>query len=214
MSDLQPIQPRDFKEAEVVVLDLGGVILDVDYRQTLSAFEDLGLPNAAEVYSQGGQQELFDLLERGEILPEHFFDELKRLFDRDIDADELRVAWNSMLGRIPESRMAAVERIAAKKPLYLLSNTNAIHKEAFYGIIASTVGINRFEKPFRDIYLSHEIGMRKPEREVFDFVTGKTGVPAHHILFIDDTERHVRGALAAGWSARFLDKGMDLSGLV
>ena len=51
------------------------------------------------------------------------------------------------------------------------------------------------------VFVSSEIGHRKPERSAFEFVARSVGVPIESILFFDDTLENVEGALAAGFQA-------------
>ena len=58
-------------------------------------------------------------------------------------------------------------------------------------------------KPF----YSHELGMRKPDAEVFEFILEQEGIPAHELLFIDDSEQHVESANTLGINSMLLEKG-------
>ncbi len=57
-------------------------------------------------------------------------------------------------------------------------------------------------------FLSYELGIVKPDRELFDRVAESLPVPAGRVLFLDDNILNVEGAVAAGFGARHV-KGVD-----
>ena len=56
-----------------LILDLGGVILDINYQNTIDAFKAIGIEQAETLYSQQSQNPLFYLLERGMLSEGDFF---------------------------------------------------------------------------------------------------------------------------------------------
>ena len=87
--------------------------------------------------------------------------------------------------------------------LFLLSNTNDIHIQE----IEKRVGCDFFSdfcSLFEKVYLSHEIGLRKPHTDVFKYILEEQGLKANETLFIDDSIQHVEGALKAGLQAHHL----------
>ena len=82
----------------------------------------------------------------------------------------------------------------------------------------------RFEPVFADfialadaMVISGDEGMVKPQREIYDLLRSRIGLPAEELCFIDDVERNVNGAIAAGWNAiRFVTNAQveaDFEGL-
>ena len=57
------------KNIKAIIFDLGGVILNINYRLTIAAFEKLGVKNADLFYSKKVQNPIFDKLEIGAITP-------------------------------------------------------------------------------------------------------------------------------------------------
>lgn len=200
---------------DTVLLDLGGVLIDVDYHRTAAAFHALGCHDLEAQFSKARQTPLFDRFEVGAIGPAEFRDGVRGLFreeltDRDIDA-----CWNAMLGRIPQERIDLLRRLRARYRLLLLSNTNAIHVPAFEAIIAADNGIADFRALFDGAYYSCNIGLRKPDAEAFHHVLALHGAGAERTLFLDDSIQHVVGARAAGLRAEHLELDReDVLGLV
>ena len=87
-----------------IIFDLGGVILNIDYKLTQDAFVKLGLKNIDDVYGQYFQVKFFDLFDRGEISEDEFIDLSKDLFPENISKQQLVDAWNAMLLDMPEHR--------------------------------------------------------------------------------------------------------------
>lgn len=198
-----------------LLLDLGGVIYDLDFQRSVSAFEKLGVGDFQSVYSHAQQTPLFDLFERGEITIENFRNEIRRMAARQIPSQEIDIAWSALLMGIPESRMKLLEQLSKKYSLFLLSNTNDLHLTAVENYIESTYGLNRFENCFEKIYYSNKMGKKKPDADCFEFVLEDAGISKNDTLFIDDTIRHIDGAKKCGINAIHLDlKKNDIHSLL
>lgn len=188
-----------------ILLDLGGVLIDVDYHASARAFHALGFEDFDALYSKARQDNLFDGLETGALSPAQFHDRIRQLFRPDITDREIDACWNAMLGTIPAERIALVERLKDHYQVLLLSNTNAIHVPAFEAIVARDNGITDFKGLFHGAYYSCEIGLRKPHPEAFHHVLERHGADPARTLFIDDSIQHVVGAREAGLHAEHLE---------
>jgi putative hydrolase of the HAD superfamily len=98
-----------------------------------------------------------------------------------------------------------LERASEHLPLYAFSNTNKAHIAAFTELYADVL------KPFREIYLSSTIGLRKPDAEAFDHVVGAMGVPASRVVFFDDLAENIVGARARGLKAVHVTSTTDIA---
>ena len=87
----------------------------------------------------------------------------------------------------------------------MLSNTNAIHVARFEADHLHHYGYNLFDSLFTKAYYSSSVGMRKPDKEVFDYVLSSNNLRAEETVFFDDSPQHVQGALNAGISAYHLN---------
>jgi putative hydrolase of the HAD superfamily len=200
---------------DTLLLDLGGVLIDVDYRAAARAFHALGFEDFETLYSKAQQDHLFDGFETGSLDPTAFRDRIRSLFRPDITDREIDACWNAMLGTIPAARITLLQRLKERYQLLLLSNTNAIHVPAFEAIIARENGITDFRSLFHGAYYSCEIGLRKPHAEAFHHVLEQHGADPQRSLFIDDSIQHVVGARAAGLHAEHLElEREDVLGMV
>ena len=112
-------------------------------------------------------------------------------------------AWNGMLlGFMPDA-LACLKRLRSTYRLFLLSNTNEIHIQEIENRVG-TAFFSDFCALFEKVYLSHELGLRKPHTEVFTHILKEQGLKANETLFIDDSIQHVEGAIKAGLHAHHL----------
>jgi putative hydrolase of the HAD superfamily len=186
-------------EIKLIVFDYGGVIIDLYPEKTRSAFLDLGLRNPDELYSPSGQVGLFDDFDKGLIEPNEFLKELKKYFPSTVETDKIVDAWNAMLGNISTEKINFIRQLKEKYQVCLLSNTNEIHLEYIQSKNQPSNFSNSVEENFDKVYYSCRLGMRKPEKEIFEYVMNKHNVNPREILFIDDTPMHIEGANKCGW---------------
>jgi HAD superfamily hydrolase (TIGR01509 family) len=181
-----------------IIFDLGGVILNIDYELSANAFKALGAENFDELYSQAKQSELFDQLETGKLEPSEFRDQVRRIFQVDWSDHEIDKAWNAMLLDLPEARLDLLKRLSKSYRIFLLSNTNRIHFEAYSQMLRSKFGLGDLSELFEKAYFSHQIGRRKPDKECFQFVLDQNDLSVSNTLFIDDSVQHIEGANRIG----------------
>jgi FMN phosphatase YigB (HAD superfamily) len=190
------------KAFKAVLFDLGGVLIDIDYHATERAFEQFGVSDFKERYTQLAQNELFDRFECGEISPQHFVNLVLPFAQSGTSPNQVVAAWNAMLGSFPLEKIRLLERLSTTTPLFMLSNTNELHwievKRAWQKV--TTQPMQHF---FSAIYLSHEIGKRKPHPETFIWVCQQMGFEPADVLFIDDSPQHIEGATQAGLQVHY-----------
>ena len=177
-----------------IIFDLGGVILNIDYDQTVNAFKKIGVINFDEIYSQAKQGQVFDKLETGALAAEEFRNYMKE-FVPALQSTDIDKAWNAMLLDLPVERIDLLKELKKKYRLFLLSNTNEMHIKAFREIIGSSYGEYIFDAIFEHQYYSSDIGMRKPNTNCFQYVLETNSLEPSETLFIDDSIQHVEGAL-------------------
>lgn len=186
------------QKIENIIFDLGGVILDVDYNLTRTAFEKLGISNFDEMYSQANADQLFQKLETGEIDEAQFYKELNNCTGLNLSTEEIKKAWNAMLLAFREESLQFLEKIRSKYKVYLLSNTNLIHWNSFNETFHSKKRTKNFEEYFDKAFYSFQMGLRKPGEEIFNAVVKELQIDAGKTLFIDDSVQNIEAAKKAG----------------
>lgn len=199
------------EDIELLIFDLGGVILNIDYRSTQKAFTELGVMDVESLYSQASQSNLFDELEKGHISPKEFRSRLRTIIGGSMSDAEIDDAWNALLLDLPIERLEFISSLKMSRKICLLSNTNEIHIQCFEKELLNTGLIEKFKNCFDEIYYSSRVGMRKPDREVFQYVLGEFDVKAENCLFIDDSEQHIVSAEKLGINVLLLKKGREIS---
>ncbi len=187
-----------------LLLDLGGVLLDIDYNKTKDAFVALGFTYFNEMYNQYHSDELFTKLEKGEITPENFYEVILSTAPADITEEQIQRAWNAMLLSFRMKTIGYLPVLAEKYNLYLLSNTNAIHHQAFMKLYEEQKSDNVFDDFFIKAYYSHSIGYRKPNADIYKFVAKDAGIQPEETLFIDDSYNNIEAAMAVGYKTHLL----------
>lgn len=181
-----------------IIFDLGGVLLTIDYSLTINAFKQLGIPDFEQHYSKQRQDGLFNKLETGKINTAQFINGINAISRKPIPAQKIIDAWNAMLLDFPAENIGLLNRLKKDYKVFLLSNTNEIHLEAFSQIIFAQHGIKNLEGLFHKAYYSHLIGMRKPGSDIFNHILTEQKLDPSATLFIDDSAQHVAGAKEEG----------------
>lgn len=198
---------------KAIIFDLGGVILNIDYNKTRNAFGDLGVKNFDEMYSQKNANPLFHDLEEGKINEAEFYNAFRKSTHPGLTDQQIKTAWNAMLLDYREEALQTLTIIKHKYRMYLLSNTNSIHLQAFNKIYKDGNNNGVWEDYFDKIYYSHEIGYRKPGNEAYDYVLKENKLIASETLFIDDSLQNINAAKALGLQTIFLEEGMKVEDL-
>ena len=176
-----------------ILFDLGGVLYHINYQLTIDAFEKLGAKNFHKHFSQIQQSSLFDKLETGKISEEVFIVKMKILLPN-CSKKEILHAWNALLIGMPKENIDLLSKVSKNYKVFLLSNTNTMHIKHIYSQINKKYGLRNLSSLFTKVYLSHEIGKRKPNKETFDWVLKDAGILAKETLFVDDSIQHIESA--------------------
>jgi len=196
------------KKCKAIIFDLGAVVLNINYQNTIDEFSKLGVKNAATFYSKKVQTDLFNQIETGMISSNTF---LKALQKETNNANIIQVeqAWNAMLLDLPEERLQLIKKLKDNHAIYLLSNTNIIHINAFKKQLGNKKWL-AFCELFDKMYLSHELGLRKPDVKIFEYILKEQKLKVEEVFFIDDSPQHIIGAKKLGIQCHHLLDDEDI----
>ena len=184
---------------DALLFDLGQVVIELDSARMHARWAELsGVPVAdIERRSRMGVAgtDAFHRHERGELSDAAFFEHVRCALEVDLTDEQLKDGWNAVFVGEMSGIRPILARAGQSLPLYAFSNTNAVH-QAFWSVHFADV-----ISPFGRIYVSNELGARKPDVEAFQAVAAAIGVPPQRILFFDDLPTNVAGARASGMSA-------------
>ncbi len=197
-----------------IIFDLGGVFLEVDYQKTEQAFVNLGVTKFNDLFTHHHADPLFELLETGKITPTAFYDLFRQASGIPLTNTQIQTAWNAMLGSFYADALQWLLPVKQRYNIYLFSNTNQIHEDAFVQTFKQQTGEDDFNSHFIKAYYSHKLGLRKPYPEAFKAILEEQHLLAEETVFIDDSYKNVEGAIAAGLQGILLPPPKKLTELV
>lgn len=192
-----------------IIFDLGGIFIDINYQKTEDSFLKLGFKNFADFYKQDYVSDLFNDLEIGKINDNLFCNEIRKISKLNISNKQIIDAWNALLGTFFEGRINWLQQLNDYN-IFLFSNTNKIHYDAFMRIYKKQFGNSNFDNFFIKAYYSHTLGLRKPNINSYEFILNEQNLTASETLFVDDTKKNIEGAAKAGLQTLLLLPNMSL----
>ena len=198
---------------KAIVFDLGGVLIDLDFDRCVKAFREiLGYERITDLLDLYHQKGIYGDMEAGLITADEFRAEvLRESRPGCIPADVDRAMAGLLVGMDPR-KVQLLEELSRRFPLYGLSNNNEISVKRMHDIYEEN-GLD-WQRVFRKEFISCRMKMLKPSRAIFDAAAAEIGLPPEEILFVDDSQKNVDGALAAGWRAVLYVQGTDLGACV
>jgi glucose-1-phosphatase len=194
------------KKISTIILDLGGVILNLNQELTFKNVSKLGF----DLNKMYDETTLFTDFEKGLIDDTIFRNGVKKLRSQNVSDKEIDDAWNSMLLDLPEERIGMIKSLKMDYQVYLLSNTNSIHIKRFKKYFDANFENEKWESLFDKIFYSHEIGLRKPDAGIYEFVLREIDKTPKECIFIDDNKLNLLGAESIGirtiWAKQPLSK--------
>ncbi|MBN8578997.1 MAG: HAD family phosphatase [Cytophagales bacterium] len=185
-------------EIKNIIFDLGGVILNLAVENTHREFARLsGLP-IEEIKTKVHHGDFFHAYERGLISDSEFRNSLRQSLNVHAPDADLDNAWNAMLLDIPHERFALLERLKQTHRLFLLSNTNEIHRQCFNAHVQHASGKPAIDHYFHQAYFSHLLKLSKPDLAIYQHVLTDQNLVPHQTVFLDDNPDNLAGAAKAG----------------
>ena len=182
---------------KTIIFDLGGVLLDIDFKRSENAFFKLGVPQFSQMASMAGSNQLFTSLETGMDV-QQFYHQFRQQTQLNISNAQIETAWNALLLNFRKESMQHLLLLKEKYNLYLLSNTNEIHLQEFQKKLKQQLPSLSWNACFIACYFSHRIGMRKPNAEAWLYIVNKHALNVENTLFIDDSVVNIEAAKQLG----------------
>lgn len=186
---------------KAILFDLGKVLIDFDHSIAVKRIRPFCRLDEKSIYNLFFDSNLTDRFERGVILPFDFFKEVKNLLGANLSFEEFLPIWNEIFTPNPKM-LEIVESLKDNYNLYLVSNINELHfkylKERF----------PEYFLYFKYIFLSYELGLRKPDSGIYKFIIDYLKLPAQNIIYTDDRLDLVEAAKKLGIDA-FQFKSID-----
>jgi len=194
-----------------LLFDLGGVIIDIERRNCVDAFEALGLENADSYFGLYSQEGVFMAIEDGSIGVDEFHRVMHEKLPADITDQQIDDAFQRFITGIPAHRLETLRELRRQGyRLYLLSNTNPV---MWNGIIADEFRKEGREREdyFDGIVTSFTAKTLKPSRKIFEYTCRKLGIKPDETLFFDDSAANTHAAAELGFSTATVEPGTEFT---
>ncbi len=200
---------KKFKGIKNIIFDFGGVILNINPQLTIDEFKRMNFRNFEET-SNVFRNKLFFEQEKGNISENEFFEQINLHLVEKKEINEIENAFNKLLLNFPVKNIQIIKKLKEDYSLFLLSNTNIIHYKKYSAQFLEQFGVN-LRDFFKRAYFSHEIGMRKPDKEIFEKVLNDNKLTPSETLFIDDMPENRKAAEKLGIKTIEIDmnEGLD-----
>ncbi|CAN1497758.1 COG1011 Predicted hydrolase (HAD superfamily) [Flavobacteriaceae bacterium] len=187
---------------DTIIFDFGDIFINLDKEATPLALKKLGLKE------WNSNLDALNLdFEKGKISETEFILGFQNYIPN-ASIHQIREAWNAILLDFPLYRLEFLQMLSQKYRLFLLSNTDSIHIERFQ----HRAGISfyrDFYQCFEKVYFSFELGMRKPDSAIFEFVIKEHNLLPKNTLFVDDNLQNIESAEKLGLQVWHLQKGEE-----
>jgi len=175
------------------IFDLGNVIVDIDFNRVLGAWSDFSRVPLATLKQNFVMGEAFHRHERGEISDEEFAKALCEDMALPLSYEQFSTGWQAVFVALRPEVIDIMHKLREQgHRVVVLSNTNRLHTtfwpEQYPEIRAAA----------DHIYLSQEMGMRKPEAAIYQQVLTQEGFSAEDAVFFDDNAENIAGAERVG----------------
>lgn len=184
-----------------VIIDLGGVMIDLDRDRCVRAFEALGIAGVNDMLGLYRQKEPFLSIETGKISVAQFYDHLRQLAGRQIADSDFENAFDEFLVALPPERLAALRKMREHGlMLYMISNTNVVMYDGWIKRAFMQEGL-RAGDYFDGIVTSFAEGVCKPDPQIFETVIRRYDLVPSESILLDDSEANCEEARRLGMQA-------------
>ena len=177
---------------EVVVFDLGKVLVDFDYSLVANRLRARTQLQLAEIAVRLDRSPLLVEFETGRIETEEFFRRVVQLTGYNGTLAEFAVEFGDIFSPIPEMIDWQSRLRSRGVPTFIFSNTNELAVRHIHSAFPFFGGFDAY------IY-SHEVGVMKPDARIYEAVEAVTRRRRDAILYVDDRPENIAAGAARGW---------------
>ncbi|SFN58264.1 putative hydrolase of the HAD superfamily [Izhakiella capsodis] len=178
------------------IFDLGNVIVDIDFNRVLGVWSDLGRVPLALLQKRFTMEESFHQHERGEIDDEQFAAKLCQQLGLALSFKQFTAGWQAIFVGVRPGVITLMNQLRQRGDrVVVLSNTNQLHCDFW------RTEYPEVQQAADKIYLSQEMGMRKPEMRIYQQLIYEEGFKPEQAIFFDDNADNIEGARRLGINA-------------
>ena len=198
------MQDMSLSSVKALIFDLGGVVIDIDFNKVFARWAEYSNRSIEEIQSKFSFDHFYEAHERGEIDASDYFDSLRNTLGIDITDTHFEKGWNSIYnGELP-GISGLLKRARRKLPLYAFTNSNRAHQLVWSKRFSETLSLFEF------VFVSSDIGKRKPEPAAFQIVAQSIGLEFDQMLFFDDSIENIFGARKLGLKTVHVKSVLDV----
>ena len=189
---------------DALLFDLGGVVIEIDFDRVFSHWALSSNQSLEIIKSRFAFDSNYERHERGKIDASEYFASLRKSMEINITDEEFTAGWNSLyVGEMP-GVSTLLSKVAEKLSIYAFTNSNFTHQLVWSKKFKKVLSI------FREVFVSSEIGKRKPEPAAFHTMSCEIGVQPENILFFDDSLENIVGAKKVGMQTVHVKSPKDI----
>jgi epoxide hydrolase-like predicted phosphatase len=175
------------------IFDLGNVIVDIDFKRVMGVWSDYSRIPLANLQKSFVMGEAFQQHERGQISDEDFAAAVCKEMDMPLSFEQFAAGWQAVFVALRPEVIALMKQLREQgHRVVVLSNTNRLHTTFWPGEYP------QIAEAADKIYLSQEMGMRKPDVEIYQKLLETEGFSAEQAIFFDDNADNIKGAQRLG----------------
>lgn len=171
--------------------DFGNIFIPIFPERTQESFEKRGVQ-----LSKSDFQILNEDYEIGALTTQQFFQNIAVSCKYLQSSRAVEIGWDALLGELNDNTLF-LRNLSRNYATCLVSNTNEAHIKAIQKTAGSFLW-HAFTHKFDRLFLSYQMGMRKPNANYFEHVLEKMEAVPEEVLFIDDTPANLVAAEALG----------------
>ena len=196
------------KDIDAVVFDFGNVLVQIDFHRVFARWAHYAQCLPEQIAERYSHDHHYEKHERGEINASEYFAALRESLGVNISDEQFLDGWNQIfVGEVPTIRRLT-SQYAAMFPIYTFSNSNEAHKSVWLPRYSQLL------QPFKQVFVSCDMGKRKPEMDSYLHVAKAIGAEPGRILFFDDSQQNIDGAQQAGMHAKKIDSATDMEAVL
>jgi putative hydrolase of the HAD superfamily len=176
----------------IFVFDLGNVVIRLDYQKIIDCWQTVIGETARDVVNGFKVDEEYEKFEKGQMDSIDYWKHFCSVHKCDLDFDEFNYGWCALYDGYMPGILESIKTLSENNRVVVLTNTNKLHVNVWARMYPEIFDI------FDKVYLSSEIGLRKPEKECFEHILKNENGSPDSVIFFDDTLEHVLGAKNVG----------------
>lgn len=192
------------RNIEGLLFDLGGVVIEIDFERALQSWKQWTPLSIEEMRDRFKMDDAYQNHERGEVEASEYFAHLRHMLEIEASDAQIKLGWNAIfLDEIAET-VNYIRAVNSDLPCFAFTNSNPTHQVSFMSAFPRVV------ESFRQVFVSSELGLRKPEPAAFAAIAEATGIRLEAMLFFDDTDENVYAAKTAGMQVVHVKGHLDV----